>query len=289
MNIFVTGGTGFVGSEIVKETLSRGHNVAVLSRNNGSKIPEGALLVEGSLEQCPWDKVANFKPDVCIHSAWITTPGVYLESPKNHEWYAKSLRFLLQLPAVGVKAIYAFGTCLEYEAAVAPLEEDAPTNPTITYARCKADLYSDLQKLLPKKVSLGWFRLFYPYGENEPQEKLVTMASRHLINGQKVFLKSPHDRVDFIHVSDVAVAVLASCEAEFTGSINIGSGVPLTVLEIVSKIADITGNRELVEWAPGLPKLESGRIASVKRLRAIGWAPLIPIDAGLKTVIEFNA
>lgn len=289
MNILVTGGTGFIGSSIVTEAVARGHNVAVLSRVPKSSLSGTWRVIEGSIGKAPWREINEFKPDTCVHSAWIATPGVYLNSPKNDIWYEESLEFLARLPEMGARHIYALGTCLEYGESSHPISEHTPAEPNTPYARSKYQLMISLQEILPSDVSLGWIRLFYPFGDGEPNEKLVTTASRRLKAEEKIVLKSPYDLVDYVHVSDVGSAILSACEGHLAGPINVGSGKSVTVAQLVSLIAEIMGKFGLISWEAEKPPVLTGRVALLDKLASIGWQPHLSLEAGLRRFLTHNS
>src|SRR5436309_3244628 len=86
MKILLTGPTGFIGSAFTRLALSRGHSVAGLiipAEQVPAHLPPHPLLtwVRGTLDEAPWNDIKQFAADVCLHTAWVTAPGVYLESP----------------------------------------------------------------------------------------------------------------------------------------------------------------------------------------------------------------
>src|SRR5580765_7818840 len=108
-----------------------------------SDPPAGQDLtwLRGTLDAAPWSEIAAFAPDVCLHTAWITTPGIYLESPLNIQFKNDSLQFLSKVQQLGTNYIFSLGTCVEYRITSEPLsEEKTPVNPTTLYARCKDEL-----------------------------------------------------------------------------------------------------------------------------------------------------
>ena len=125
MKILLTGPTGFIGSAFARLALARGHQLAGLALP-GESLPAGlegaATWLRGTLDAAPWKEIAAFAPDLCVHAAWITTPGIYLESPMNERFRDWSLAFVRQLLGMGVAHIVGLGTCVEYRIGKEPLE-----------------------------------------------------------------------------------------------------------------------------------------------------------------------
>jgi nucleoside-diphosphate-sugar epimerase len=146
MRILLTGPTGFIGSTFTRLALSRGHQLAGLvipSEAIPAHLPANPQLtwLRGTLAEAPWAEIAAFGPDVCVHTAWITTPGVYLESPENDRFRDDSLDFIRKLRQQGTNRIFALGTCIEYRITNQPLSEDTtPIAPTTRYTRAKDSL-----------------------------------------------------------------------------------------------------------------------------------------------------
>jgi len=96
VKILLTGPTGFIGSAFARLAVGRGHQVAGLiipAEAIPVAMPPGERLtwLRGTLDDAPWDALAAFGAEVCMHTAWITTPGVYLEAPENHGFLESSL------------------------------------------------------------------------------------------------------------------------------------------------------------------------------------------------------
>jgi len=91
-----------------------------------AELPPGKDLVwlRGTLEAAPWDEIASFRADVCMHMAWITTPGIYLETPENFRFLQSSIHFLRKVRESGCRHIFGLGTCIEYKITNEPLSEE---------------------------------------------------------------------------------------------------------------------------------------------------------------------
>ncbi len=127
MKILVTGANGFIGSAFCRLALTRGHHIAGIiqpARSLPAEIPaEKMNWLRGTLAEPPWKEIERFQPDVCVHLAWIATPGVYLESPENERYLQWSLALVHGLCSLGVNHIVGAGTCIEYQVSEAPLSE----------------------------------------------------------------------------------------------------------------------------------------------------------------------
>src|SRR5437773_8400639 len=118
MKILLTGATGFIGSAFTRQALARGHQLAALIIPSESIPPNLAATsnlawLRGTLDDAPWKDIIALAPDVCLHLAWITTPGIYLESPENFRFLESSIRFLRKIREAGTKHIFGLGTCVE--------------------------------------------------------------------------------------------------------------------------------------------------------------------------------
>ncbi len=294
MRILVTGATGFIGSAFARLALSRGHQVAGLAIP-GEALPErwpaaqNLSWIRGTLEQAPWQEVRTFQPEACVHTAWITAPGVYLESPDNLWFRDASFEFLRKLWELGARQVVSLGTCIEYQISGAPLSEDkTPIAPTTTYARCKNELRIRLEQAANgQPFGLCWCRVFYPYGPGEHPSRLCGAIIRRLSAGQPLVLKTPHSTKDYIYIEDLAAAVLTVVEKRFHGTINIGTGTGVSVKDIAVCLAELMGRRELIqEQNPPEPDPLPYVVADASRLRGLGWRPGYDLRQGLTQLLQ---
>ncbi len=315
MRFLVTGPTGFIGSAFIRLALARGHQIAGLiipTEPIPARLPSTDNLkwLRGTLEEPPWHVIAGFQPEVCIHMAWITTPGVYLESPDNYRFLETSLKFLRQLADLGVQHIVTLGTCIEYLITNQPLAEDTtPIAPTTTYARCKNNLRLALETLfapvipsslgqevlssgspaVPQSrgpVVLSWARIFYPYGPGEHPSRLCSSLIAKLRRGEEVVLKTPDSTKDYIYINDLAEALLTIVEKRFHGAINLGTGQGTTVRQIADFLAQSLGRPDLVRVAPNPePDPFPFVVADASRLKSLGWRPAHDLRRGLNELL----
>jgi dTDP-6-deoxy-L-talose 4-dehydrogenase (NAD+) len=290
MRILVTGGTGFLGSAFVRTAAANGHPVAVLARSEPTAFKDLDIRwLSGSMADPPWDDIRAFAPDCCLHAAWIATPGVYLESPENRAWVEWSRDFLVRLADLGARRVTVLGTCIEYQITGQPLSEDeTPIHPVSLYSRSKNQLHRVLRELFrPRGVSLTWARIFYPYGEGEHPARFASSVVSRIQAGENVFLKTPRSVKDYIHVSDVASALLKASEAWVDGAINIGTGEGVMIETMARQIAEQLGRPDLIQ-TPKEPVSDplDFVVADATRLRGLGWRPQVGLEEGLRRLVE---
>jgi nucleoside-diphosphate-sugar epimerase len=294
MNILLTGPTGFIGPAFIRRARSRGHQIAGLiipSESIPSDLPatRDLLWLRGTLQEAPWQEILAFHPDVCVHMAWITTPRVYLESPENLRFLQASITFLRMLREIGVRHIFGLGTCVEYRITNEPLsEETTPVNPTTTYARCKNELRQTMESdARQHEFAFCWGRVFYPYGPREHPSRLCSSIIQKLTREESIVLKTPDSTKDYIYIEDLADALLLVLEKKFSGTINLGTGIGLSVREIARTIGEMMGKAHLIQEAspPEIDPL-GYVVADPSRLHQLGWRPAYNLRQGLQKLLD---
>ncbi len=294
MKILLTGATGFIGSAFARLALNRGHEVSGLVVPAEAVPPDlasrkGATWLRGTLSDAPWHEIEGFRPDACVHTAWITTPGVYLESAENERFRDVSLNFLRKLTNAGTRQIVGLGTCIEYQITDRPLAEDTtPVVPTTTYARCKNELRIAFEaEAKAKDLHFCWGRVFYPYGPGEHPSRLCSSIIQKLGCGEKIVLKTPGSTKDYIYIEDLAAALLAVVEARVNGAVNLGTGSGTNVRTLARTLAGLLGKPDLIHEAePPDSDPFPYVVADISKLKAIGWQPKVTIQNGLRQLVE---
>jgi nucleoside-diphosphate-sugar epimerase len=300
MKILLTGPTGFVGSAFARLAIQRGHSVAglvipsesipaSLSKHGAEGGQARAVTwLRGTLEDAPWADIEVFGADACVHMAWITTPGVYLESPDNFRFLEASTTFLRRVQELGANYLVGLGTCIEYQITNQPLSEERTLiAPTTTYSRCKNELRLQMeQEAQTRGFKFCWARVFYPYGPGEHLSRLCSATIQKLSRGEKIMLKTPNSTKDYIFIEDLAEALLCVVESKYNGTINLGTGVGVSVLEIAQTLGRMMGRSELIGVVepPEVDPL-GYVVADASRLRRLGWRPAHTLAEGLRKMI----
>ncbi len=298
MNVLVTGATGFIGSHVCRALLAAGHHVhAVIEpgADRGRLLDIHDLLrtTELDLFHAGADELTTLAHgmDSTIHCAWYAVPGKYLIAPENIEAINGSLNFFSALWRNGCHRIVGIGTCVEYALGDQPLCETAPLNPTTLYAAAKLSTFLTGRELARQLGgSLAWARLFYLYGPHETPSRLVPDLAINLLQGKRVAVTDGQQVRDYLHVEDVASALVAIAHADEEGAFNVGSGVAVTVRHLVETVARTLQCEHLVDYGARPANLLDPPyiVADSMRLqKTTHWRPRYSLPEGLLNTLAW--
>jgi nucleoside-diphosphate-sugar epimerase len=285
--LLITGATGFLGVPAVRAASGR-FEVHAAARAPSESAPgvhfhaADLLTRDGAAEL-----IETVRPTHLLHLAWIATPGAFWTDPGNYHWVEASKRLLWAFARCGGRRAVVAGTCAEYDWTAEGVcrEFDTPTRPHTIYGRCKLELGRWAAEFgRARGVSVASARLFWLYGPREHPDRLVPSVARALLAGLPAPCTAGTQQRDFLHVADVADALIALTGAETTGPVNVASGEAIAVRDVVARVAEAVGRPELVRFGArptpaGEPPLV---VADVSRLRdEVGWRPRIGLADGL--------
>jgi nucleoside-diphosphate-sugar epimerase len=201
-----------------------------------------------------------------------------------------SLDLLESLVAAGCRRAVFVGSCFEYGSG-GPLSESTPVDPRSLYAASKAATRYLAEHLARVRgIPFVWARFFLQYGPFEDPRRLVPAVMAALLRGEPVDVTRGVQVRDFLHVQDVAGAAVAVALSEVEGVVNIGSGTPVSVRELVSTIGELIGRPELIRYGarPDVPGDPPAIYADIGRLIATtGWRPRFDLRSGLEDTLEW--
>ncbi len=298
MKVLLTGAGGFIGSQVARQLVASGDQVVAMLRPGESTARLADVL--GRLEVRTLDLadtaavtalVAETRPEACVHPAWNAEPGKYLHSRENLRLVEASHRLAEALADHGCRRFVGVGTNAEYDTSYGYLSERTPTAPTYLYSACKLGLSHSLAQLgLLTGMQVAWARLFYLYGPWEDPRRLVSSVARALLAGQEAPCSSGTQVRDFLHVADVAAGLVAVLRSAVTGAVNIGSGEPVTVREVVTRVGALIGRPELLRLGALEPKAGEPTFvcADNAKLRAeTGWRATYTLESGLADTVQW--
>lgn len=286
--VLVTGAAGFIGWQCLPLLLAAGYEVHGLAKHLPDCAPAGVVWHQADLfdEAAVTAIVAIVRPTHLLHLAWYATPGKYWMALENFACVRASLALGETFTAHGGERLVGAGSCAEYDARYGYCSEAlTPTAPTTIYSACKDSLRGLLEALAARTgISNAWGRIFLLYGPRENPQRLVSSVALALLRGHSAPCSHGRQLRDFSHVEDIAGAFVALLDSDVTGPVNIASGTPVRVSEIIYTLADQVGRRDLVQLGalPDQPNEPRALLADTTRLEEeVGWVPKYDREHGL--------
>ncbi len=276
--VIVTGASGFLGNCLVKHLRILGIEVIALSRSTGYDILRDELPLEGV------DRVIHLAGMAGVPSSW-TQPSATFEANA-----LGTVRVLDQCrrSKCGVTHMSAYVYGVPEYLPITELHSLGAPNP---YAFSKV-IAEEACAFFEDKYELDCvrLRLFNAYGPNQHSSFLIPTIVAQVIDPscQAVTVQDLAPARDYIHVDDVAAAILSTSIASPGSILNIGSGQSKTVGEVVQIAMSVAGVTKLIEVSGVVrPNEIPSVVADIKRIEAVtGWFPKLSFEEGMRTVID---
>ena len=282
--IVITGANGFVGKSITNYFQIHGVPYLAISHNQLS-----ACTTQGDLQKKLMKELSEFGPDTFIHLAWRVEANRWEQAESQKDFISASLKFLGLLKDCGIKQTIGIGSCLEYEPSILPLDENSPENRGLEYTRNKLamkDVFS--AHAITHGYINSWARFFYIYGPNDVSDRLIPRVTRLSTQNEDILLKNPFIKLDYLNVQDAAEAVVKIALKRFSGTINVGSGIPITPREITDQIHHITNSNSRIIDLQDAGVTQRGYVSNNSLLCSLGWVPQISLEEGLRKSLSYK-
>lgn len=236
MKVAVTGAGGYMGRYVVRELLSRGHEVIAVDLNY-KEVDSRAAFSDARIFSGDRDIYTQLKsPDLCIHLAW--QDGFIHNSPKHMENLSNHFLFLKNMIEGGCRKIAVMGTMHEVGFWEGCVTADTPCKPLSLYGIAKNALRQSLLLLGEKEgVDIYWLRAFYIMGDDSRNSSIFTKLLEAQEIGKKEFpFTTGENQYDFITIKELARQIVAaSTQNEYSGIINVCSGKPVSLKDKVNE------------------------------------------------------
>lgn len=301
MRVAITGGTGFVGANLVRRVLADGHEVHLFLRHGHDRwriadIAAAVRMHEVDLTdaRAARDALAAARPEQLFHLAAYGAYAHQAEPLAAVRTNVLGTIVLLEAArAAGVGAFVYAGTSSEYGAKDHAPGEDEVLEPNSLYATTKAAATAYCAFVARRdRARVVSLRLYSAYGPWEEPARLIPQLVLAGLDGRLPPLVDPNVARDFVHVDDVCEALVVAAGAERSPSpiYNVGTGVQTTLREAVDIARRLMAIREQPAWGsmPDRAWDTSVWVSDPSRIaRELGWQARISFEAGLASTVEW--
>jgi nucleoside-diphosphate-sugar epimerase len=305
MRYLVTGGAGFIGSNIVDELIRRGHSVAVLDdlsagkEENLAEAKNKIDFIQGSVCDLETVERACRGADYVLHLAARTSVPRSVIDPleTNRVNIDGTLNVLVaSRDAKAKRVVFAASSSAYGETPTLPKVETMPPSPISPYGVSKlvGELYAQVFGRVYglENVSLRYFNVFGP--RQDPTSQYSGVLSRFifaLLDGtQPVVFGDGEQSRDFTYIDNVVDASLRACEAPGASGMvfNVGTGVRITLNETLGLLGKICGKPAHAKYDPPRPGdiLHSQADVDLAR-KVLGYEPRVDFETGLRRTWEW--
>jgi UDP-glucose 4-epimerase len=307
MRYLVTGGAGFIGSNIVDELVRRGQHVVVLDDLSSGKEENLATVRSkidlriGSITDLATVQSACAGADYVIHLAARTSVPRSVANPieTNHANIDGTLNVLVAARDAKVRRfVFAASSSAYGETAELPKQEAMPSAPISPYGVTKlaGELYAQVfgRAYGLENTSLRYFNVFGP--RQDPTSQYSGVLSRFMLaiirDASPVIYGDGEQSRDFTYIANVVDVTLRACQASGSSGmvINGGTGARITLNQVVKLLEKITGKKIQAKYDPPRTGDIKDSQADISLARNIlGYQPLVDFEQGLQLTWDWYA
>ena len=301
MKYLVTGGAGFIGSNIVKKLVAREYNVTVIDNLNTGKEENLAsvrdkivFLKDDILNVDLLEEYTNGIDGVFHQAALASVQDSFLKPEEYHDVNVNGTENILKLAKKNnFKVVYASSSSVYGNPERIPIKESDSKNPINPYAETKLkkeELATKYTEIGVKVIGLRYFNVF---GKGQSKEYAGVL---------KLFLERIKDKLppkingdgtqfrDFVHVSDVVKANILSMDSDIKHDFfNVGTNSSVSILELANTVIQASGLNIQPVYGPPLPGDVQKTLADIQLIKEkLSWTPTIKLEDWIKEIITSN-
>ncbi len=301
----VTGGAGFIGSNLVEALLERGITVRVLDnlstgrRSNVQHLMNDIEFIEGDIRSMETVNAAARGVEVVFHEAALVSVPASVEDPvmANEMNVTGTLNVLVAARDAGARRLVLASSAAIYgDNPVLPKVETMLPEPLSPYAVSKladehyCEAFTKLYGL--PTIALRYFNVFGPRQDPaSPYSAVIPIFLSRMARGEPPTLRGDGLQTrDFVYVSDVVQANLLAAEAppERSGAFNVAQGQRTSLLDLIDAINQILGTQMSPNHGPPSPGDVRDSVADITKIRGgLGFSPSVSLQEGLERTAAY--
>lgn len=295
----VTGGSGFVGQHLVRELLRQGRGVTIIDLVHPGPLAaaRGVRWIQGDVrDQDVMNRglkgVKEGGVDRLFHLAGFT--GVR-DSGETSDVFdvnvGGTLSVIRTATENGVsRVIYAGSSSVYGNTDIFPTPESAPLRPQSPYGESKQRAEALVLNVAGRDsgTTFAVVRFFTLFGSGGRPEMAIPTFLRRACSGETLpLLGSPDSFRDYTSVHDALRGLLLVADADdLSGPVNIASGRPVRLRDLIEVIARVIGRRPECRWLPGHPLDVYGTHADITTARRLGYSPQVSLSEGVEEILR---
>ncbi len=301
MNIIVTGGAGFIGSHIVDDLISDGHDVLVidnLSTGNLNNLNPKAKFENLDITDINLSKIINsFDAELISHCAAQTSVSVSVKDPMldaNSNILGSINVFRSMSNTKCINFIYInTGGALYGDPEYLPMDEAHPIQPISPYGLSKwtAECYiSTFKKSYQNLKTLRLANVYGPRQDGLGEAGVISIFSNKMLSGEPVTIFGDGTQTrDFIFVNDVVEAHKISIRKDSSFSVNVSSGKAISINQLYALMSEFAGNSIPPNYENvRLGDLKHSSLSNNKANQLLGWIPQVDLNEGIKRTLDWQ-
>jgi UDP-glucose 4-epimerase len=301
MKILVTGGAGFIGSHIAEYLVQRGDDVTVLdnlitgSKENLTKINDKINFVNGDIRDHKLlEELVSDTTGVFHEAALASVQQSFSMKDEYIDVNVTGTENIFKLAKeYGFKIVYASSSSVYGNPKKIPVKEDDERKPINPYAKTKLDGEDLAKKYSEIGVKVIGLRYFNVFGKRQSKEyagviklflQRIQQKKSPKINGDGLQTR------DFVHIDDVVKANVLAMDSDINHRfLNVGSGLPTSVLDLANLIIEVSGLPLEPIHGPELSGDVKATQSDIKLIRKLlNWEPKMKLDDWLTRIISNN-
>lgn len=236
--VLLTGCTGTIGSGITKRLLDLDFTVYGISNQKTCRIRHPKHVCQSvNLLLTDVNVLVDFvKPDILVHTSWVTEHQEFWNSELNESWVLKTNELVKAFSKNPTGYFLGIGSCAEYDLSVnKALTVGAHEGPVTPYGKSKLKA---LDLITDSGVDFGWGRVFYQYTLEREDQKVVSKLFHHALTNRELTIQNPNNLFDFVYKDDVVENLVRMIVLGHPGIVNLGSGKSESIKSIANFIEE---------------------------------------------------